>query len=298
MFGKSNRENGDSTMQLIIVTGLSGAGKSQAIDCIEDMGYYCIDNMPPALIKNFTELAGTGNSSIKKEAFVIDVRGGQFFQDAKESIEGLRMQQKDLKLIFLEASPEVLIRRYNETRRQHPLSETGHTADGIAKEIEILSPMKSLADFVIDTSVMKAADLKAEIASIVNGERQAEMFTINFESFGYKYGLPLDADLVLDMRFLPNPFYVPELKQKTGLDKEVRDFVLAAPESEAFISIFIDLIHNLIPSYIREGKYNLNIAFGCTGGHHRSVTMAETFYARLRSDGMRVTLRHRDVKDD
>ena len=284
-------------MKVIIVTGLSGAGKSQAMNCLEDMGYYCIDNLPPSLIKNFLDLAGTGKvSSIDKAALVIDVRGGEFFADAKASLEELAKSELDYKIIFLEAGTEVLIRRYNETRREHPLSKGGSVHEGIEKEAELLSEIRKMADFVIDTSNMKAARLRQEIKSIINDEGENEnTFIINIRSFGYKYGIPLDADLVFDMRFIPNPFYVPSLKQLSGNNKKVQDFVMKHEESRSFMEIVDKLVNDLIPCYAREGKYHLNIAFGCTGGHHRSVAMANKFAERFKSENKRVTIEHRDL---
>lgn len=282
-------------MQLIIVTGFSGAGKSQAINCLEDLGYYCIDNMPPTLIKNFIELAGRGKTAIEKAALVVDVRGGEFFGDAKQSLEELKKQDTDCKIIFLEADPKVLIRRYNETRRTHPLSDGGSTEDGINKEIDLLSGIRKSADFVIDTSNMKSARLKQEIKAIIDSGKNSDAFMINIKSFGYKYGIPLDADLVFDMRFIPNPFYVATLKPLSGNNKKVQEFVMKHEESKRFVESVSKLIDDMIPCYIREGKYHLNIAFGCTGGHHRSVTMANVFAEKFKAEGRSITLEHRDL---
>lgn len=282
-------------MQLIIVTGFSGSGKSQAINCLEDLGYYCIDNMPPVLIKNFIELAGRGKTAIEKAALVVDVRGGEFFGDAKQSLEELKKQDTDCKIIFLEADPKVLIRRYNETRRTHPLSDGGSTEDGINKEIDLLSEIRKSADFVIDTSNMKSARLKQEIKAIIDSGKNSDAFMINIKSFGYKYGIPLDADLVFDMRFIPNPFYVATLKPLSGNNKKVQEFVMKHEESKRFVESVSKLIDDMIPCYIREGKYHLNIAFGCTGGHHRSVTMANVFAEKFKAEGRSITLEHRDL---
>lgn len=285
------------TVKLIIVTGLSGAGKSQAMNCLEDMGYYCIDNMPPALIKNFIDLARTGRgAAVQKAALVIDVRGGEFFADAKASLEEIASGDLDYKIIFLEASKEVLIRRYNETRRSHPLSESGAVEEGIEKETELLSEIRKMADFVIDTSNMKTARLRQEIKSIINGEGEDESsFILNIRSFGYKYGIPLDADLVFDMRFIPNPFYIPSLKPLSGNNKKVQEFVMKHKESRDFMEAAYQMVSKLIPFYAKEGKYHLNIAFGCTGGHHRSVTVANQFAERFKAEGKRITIEHRDL---
>ncbi|MBE6029978.1 MAG: RNase adapter RapZ [Clostridiales bacterium] len=282
-------------MELIIVTGLSGAGKTQAINCLEDLGYYCIDNMPPALIKNFIELTSRGKTAVEKAALVVDVRGGEFFSDAKESLMDLRKLEIEYKIIFLEADEKVLIRRYNETRRTHPLSERGSAEDGIRKEVELLSEIRKMADYVIDTSNMKSSRLMAEVRSIIDTEKNGETFTLNIKSFGYKYGIPLDADFVFDMRFIPNPFYVPTLKPLSGNNKKVQEFVMKHEESQAFLDTVSTMIKAMIPCYVREGKYHLNIAFGCTGGHHRSVTMANIFAEKLKAEGMRITLEHRDL---
>lgn len=202
-------------MKVVIVTGLSGAGKSQAVDCLEDLGYYCIDNLPPALIGNFLSLleGGATQGEIEKVALVVDVRAGAFFTSAKDELANLKNSSKDYKLIYLEASNEVLVRRYNETRRSHPLSDSGNPIKGIEKEIEMLSDVRKLADIIIDTSNMKSSGLKQEIREFIEGEDAAENFVINVTSFGFKYGIPQEADFVFDVRFIPNPFYVPSLKK-------------------------------------------------------------------------------------
>ena len=285
-------------MKVVIVTGLSGAGKTQAINCLEDMGYYCIDNMPPALIGNFIELldGGVSQGEIEKVALVIDVRSGAFFENADDIISGLKKTGSDAKLIFLEASNEVLVRRYNETRRSHPLSDSGNPLKGIEKERKMMEPVRKLADFVIDTSGMKSARLKQEIRSFIEGEEASKNFVINITSFGFKHGVPQEADFVFDVRFIPNPFYVPSLKKLTGNNKKVQNYVLKFQETKDFIETLDKMITNMIPCYIREGKYHLNIAFGCTGGQHRSVTMANVFAERFERDGIHVTLEHRELE--
>ncbi len=282
-------------MKTIIISGLSGAGKSTAINCMEDLGYYCIDNMPPALVKNFMELVKKGSSDIDKAAFVMDARGGEFFREIRDCLNELKRGGVDYKLVFLEASDDVLIRRFNETRRAHPLSGNGPTIKGITKERELLADIRKAADFVLDTSNMKNAKLKDELVKIAESDEETGIFTINIESFGYKNGLPLNADIVLDMRFVPNPYYVPSLKKLTGNSKRVRDYVLRHDEVQRFVADITKLINNMIPCYVREGKYNLNIAFGCTGGQHRSVVMANEFARILEHEGKRVTLTHRDL---
>lgn len=282
-------------MQLIVITGLSGAGKSQAVNCLEDLGYYCIDNMPPALIKNFIELASRGKRAIEKAALVIDVRGGEFFRDARMVLAELKKQDPESRILFLEADPKVLIRRYNETRRTHPLSEGESTEEGIRREVELLSEIRKMADFVIDTSNMKPVRLKEEIRKVLEDGGKQGAFMINIKSFGYKYGIPLDVDLVFDMRFIPNPFYIPTLKPLSGNNKKVQEFVMKQEASRQFKETASKLIGDMIPCYIREGKYHLNLAFGCTGGHHRSVTMANVFSEYFREQGYSVTLEHRDL---
>ena len=282
-------------MEAVIVTGLSGAGKSQAVICLEDLGYYCIDNMPPSLIKDFLKLVISEGSKIEKMAFVIDIRGGEFFLDLKKILTEIRVFGIDYKVLFLDASDDVLIRRFKETRRTHPLSKSGAAKDGIKKERALLQEIKMMSDFIIDTSNMKAAKLREEIIKIftVNGEKN--YFTINIQSFGFKNGIPLEADMVFDVRFITNPFYIPSLKRLTGNNKKVRDFVMKNPESKIFFESVHTLLNSIIPSYMKEGKYSLNIAFGCTGGQHRSVTMANEFAEAFEKEGRRITLEHRDL---
>ncbi len=281
-------------MQVVIVTGLSGAGKSQASICLEDLGYYCIDNMPPALMMNFLELAGNGGE-IEKAAFIMDIRGGQFFADLKRAIGDLETRSVEYKILFLEASDDVLIRRYNETRRLHPLSAGGSPVDGIQKERTLMQELRQMADYIIDTSNMKTMQLRGEINEIFTSNAKDGLFTINIESFGYKHGIPLEADMVFDVRFLPNPYYVPSMKKLTGNNKKVQNYVLSQPESKNFADSLEKLIDEIIPAYMREGKYHLNLAFGCTGGQHRSVTMANEFARRFKEKGKRITLEHRDL---
>ena len=238
----------------MIITGLSGAGKTQAIICLEDLGYYCIDNMPPALIKNFIELASREESGIERAAFVIDVRGGEFFSDMRSCLNSLNSSEITYKLVFLEASDEILIRRFNETRRTHPLSGSASTITGIKKEKDALSEIRNIADYIIDTSNMKSMRLREEIKQIFSTEKKAPDFTINILSFGYKNGIPLDADMVLDMRFIPNPFYVSDLKNLTGNNRKVRKYVMRFAESAEFVKRADDMIDAMIPCYIRDRK--------------------------------------------
>lgn len=282
-------------MQFVIVTGLSGAGKSQAINCLEDLGYFCIDNLPPALIKDFIQLRIQDKVKISKAAFVVDIRGGEFFDDLVESLSDLNKAGMDYKILFLEASDQVLLRRYKETRRTHPLSEFGLIQDGIEAERERLSDIRKQADYIVDTSDMKASRLNEEIRRLFLSDEGAAAFNITIKSFGYKNGIPLDADMVIDMRFLPNPFYLSSLKKLTGNNRKVKDYVIGKPEAKDFVDKMHGLICDLIPLYMREGKPNLVLAFGCTGGQHRSVAMANIFTDLFQKEGIRVLTIHRDL---
>ena len=281
-------------MELIIVTGLSGAGKSQAIHCLEDLGYYCVDNLPPALMGNFLSLVENAADPILKVALVADMRGGQFFADLKDNLEELTAEGIAFKLMYLEASDAVLIRRYKETRRAHPMSKDGSIEDGIKRERQTLAEIKKMATFVIDTSGLKAAGLNAEIKALLESD-VPDSFTINIESFGYKNGIPTEADFVFDARFIPNPFYIASLKRLTGKNKKVRDYVMRFDESRDYIRRISGLVLSSIPCYIREGKYHLSIAVGCTGGQHRSVVIASELAKVLKENGRNVRLVHRDL---
>ena len=283
-------------MEVVIITGLSGAGKTKAADWFEDKGYYCIDNMPPALIKNFIDLTLTGSKKVKKAAFVVDVRGGQFFGDLKASINGLEGDPNvDFKILFVEASDETLIRRYNETRRIHPLSTAAITKEVIEEERSQLAELRSHASYIIDTSSLKVAEFNAELNKLFTEEGDKSSFVLNIMSFGYKHGIPIEVDWVLDVRFIPNPYYVPSLKHLTGNNKKVSQYVLRQDISKEFVNRIQELITRLIPCYIKEGKYSLTVAFGCTGGHHRSVAIANEMHRIFTEEGRRVTLEHRDL---
>ena len=294
--GISGKKRDKSKMDVVIVTGMSGAGKSQAIDSLEDRGYSCIDNMPPELMKNFFELVREMSAGIDKAAFVIDVRGGSFVNGFEDALENLNENGIPYKIIFLEASNSVLVRRFNETRRVHPSTRKTATIKDIEHERQALAKIRARADFVIDTSGMKTAKLKQELTEVLTDEFQEETFVINVMSFGYKHGIPMSADMVFDMRFIPNPFYLASLKHSTGNSKKVRQFIMKHMVTQRFVKDLDSLVNNLIPGYMKEGKFNLNIAFGCTGGQHRSVAMANEMAERFEKQGKQVTLEHRDIK--
>ena len=281
-------------MEVIIITGLSGAGKSQAVNCMEDLGYYCIDNMPPRLIREFISLVESGTSGIDKAAFVVDIRQGSFFEDLKEALENLKKSGTDYRILFLEASDRVLLRRYKETRRSHPMDKTS-IQKGIQSEREKLAEIRKQASFIIDTSNFKTADLNAEIKQRLNPGEREENFTITVESFGFKHGVPQEADWVLDARFLPNPFYLNSLKKLTGNNRKVRDYVMKSPLAQDFVGRIVGLAVDTIPGYIKEGKYSLVVAIGCTGGQHRSVACANEIADHFRELGKHVVVIHRDL---
>jgi UPF0042 nucleotide-binding protein len=282
-------------MEIIIITGLSGAGKSLASDCLEDLGYYCIDNMPPGLIGNFVDLIGQSKQKVDKAAFVTDVRGGMFFGDLKEKLSALKERGIDYKVIFFDATDDALIRRYSEHRRAHPLGEGRTYEEAIQAERVALEPIRRIANYTIDTTDMKNADLAVTIESFVSEDGGIDEFKVVVQSFGYKYGIPAEADIVFDMRFIPNPFYVDSLRHLTGKSRKVRDYVMRAPEASGFMSRVIELFYELKPAYIREGKRGLNISFGCTGGQHRSVATAIIIFKKLTEKDENVVLKHRDV---
>ena len=283
-------------MEFVIVTGLSGSGKSSAVKVLEDIGYFCIDNMPPQLIPDFAAICND-NDEITKVAIVTDIRGGAMFFSLEDSITKLHIRGIDVKVLFLEASREVLNKRYKETRRKHPLDEAsgGDITKAIEAEIELLGNIRENADYIVDSSLLSTGQLKEQIAGLFL-EKASDGMLVSCMSFGFKYGAPGEADLVFDVRCLPNPFYLPDLKHKTGLDKEVRDYVMSFPQSMALQDKLFDLISFLIPHYVTEGKSRLVIAFGCTGGKHRSVTFAEQTSAYLRRRDFRVRTLHRDIE--
>jgi UPF0042 nucleotide-binding protein len=283
-------------MRFVVVTGMSGGGKSTALRMLEDAGFYCVDNLPVPLIEKFVELIVMPGSEVNKVALGLDVRADQPFEDAQKALEKLRGNGYSFEILFMEASDQVLLKRYKETRRMHPLSPGGRVEDGIHKERKILEDIRSKADYVLDTSTLLTRELKEEIDRIFVQNKEYNSLMVTILSFGFKHGIPADADLVFDVRFLPNPFYIDELKYKTGNDKEVQDYVMNFPEAEIFIEKLSDMLEFLIPNYVKEGKYQLVIGIGCTGGKHRSVTLANKLYERLKDKGnYGLKIAHRDV---
>ena len=285
------------SIEFAIITGLSGAGRSEAIKCFEDMGFFCIDNLPPSLIPKMAELATLPGSKVNQVAVVCDVRGGEFFDDLLEELQKLKEKGITYQILFLEASDEVLVKRFKETRRRHPLSEEGAIVEGIHKERHIMEQLRGQANLIIDTSELATFELKDKIrTAILKQDKQKKGIMITIMSFGYKYGMPLDADLVIDVRFLPNPHYIEALRDFNGTNEKVRDFVLNRSESRTFIKKFTGLLAFLLPRYVAEGKTHLTIAIGCTGGKHRSVAIAEESATFLREKDYNAIVRHRDYQ--
>lgn len=285
-------------MRFVVVTGMSGGGKSTALKMLEDIGYYCVDNLPISLIDKFMELIITPGSEIGKVALGLDVRAGQSFSDIAEILQRMRESGYKFEILFMEASENVLIKRYKETRRVHPLSMEGRVEDGVRQERTMLEDIRKQSDYVIDTTNLLTRELKEELERIFVMSEEYVSLMVNILSFGFKHGIPVDADLVFDVRFLPNPFYIEDLKIKTGNDKEVQDFVMRSPEAGEFLMKMTDMLNFLIPLYVKEGKSSLVIAIGCTGGKHRSVTLAYELFNELKDKGnYGVKLYHRDVKN-
>jgi RNase adapter protein RapZ len=281
----------NEAMRIVIITGLSGAGKSHTLNCFEDLGYYCVDNMPPTLIPKFTELFM--QSENRKVALVCDMRGAAFFEDLFEALKELQDSNIDYEILFLNASDEILVRRYKETRRRHPLGNLSLPL-AIKKEREALSELRGKADKEIDTSTLKPWELKARIVDLYEPEQREKNMQIQIISFGFKFGLPVDADLVYDVRFLPNPHYVDHLKPLTGEDEQVKEYLWRWAESSKYFQMLKDMLEFSIPFYIKEGKTSLVIAIGCTGGKHRSVVMADELGSVFGSR-FNITVAHRDI---
>ncbi len=285
-------------MRFVIVTGMSGAGKTSVLKFLEDINFFCVDNIPPALLPKFAELCYEQKGEIERVAMGIDIRGGRLFDDLFEVLSDLQKKGYEYEILFLDASDAVLIKRYKETRRSHPLSGNGSIQEGIQKERQMLRDVKSRATYIIDTSQILARQLKEQINRIFVENQSYENLVITVRSFGFKYGIPADSDLVFDVRFLPNPFYVQELKELTGNDAPVSEYVMRCEESRIFLDKLVDMLRFLIPNYIKEGKNNLVISIGCTGGKHRSVTLANALYRALEADKHTVLLNHNDIEKD
>lgn len=286
----------ETGMRFVIVTGMSGAGKSSVLKMLEDTGYFCVDNLPIQLLKKFIRLIEQGNQS--NVALGIDIRNGQALREMESVLLDIHRLGFAYEILFLDCSPEVLVKRYKETRRIHPLSEVGRVEKGIALERERLEFLRKKADVIIDTSHLLIRELKAQITKIYVDNERFQNFFITILSFGFKYGIPVDSDLVFDVRFLPNPFYLPELKQLTGNDSLVQDYVMQGKVATMFLDKLEDMLLFLIPNYIEEGKNQLVISIGCTGGKHRSVTLVNELYERLGHTEYGIKIEHRDILKD
>ena len=286
-------------MRFVIVTGMSGAGKSTALKMLEDMGYFCVDNLPIPLLPGFVQMLQNTDTEMKKVALGLDVRSGQDHSGLKENLEAMDRDRIGYEILFLDANDAVLVKRYKETRRQHPLSGSGRVDTGIAKEREKILFLKMKATYILDTSKMLTRELRIELEKIfVDGQSFCNLY-ITVMSFGFKYGIPQDADLVFDVRFLPNPYYIDTLREKTGNEAEVQDYVMQNDKGRIFLDKLKDMMEFLIPNYILEGKNQLVIAIGCTGGKHRSVTLANALYQILdKEENYGVRIEHRDIGKD
>jgi RNase adapter protein RapZ len=276
-----------------IITGLSGAGRSEAAKALEDLGHFVIDNLPPALIGKMAELAQRPGSSVQHIALVVDVRGGQFFSELTEALKELAQSGADYRILFLTADDDVLVRRFEATRRRHPLAD--RVVDGIERERALLESMRAVADLVIDTSDLTVHDLRDRIVGTFSRQPRETRLQATVESFGYKYGIPMDADLVLDVRFLPNPHWVEDLRPLPGTDERVRDYVMTRQATRDFLDRLDGMLDVLIPGYLTEGKRYLTVAIGCTGGRHRSVVVGDEVAEMLRRRGLPTTVEHRDI---
>lgn len=285
-------------MRFVIVTGMSGAGKSTTLKTLEDMGYFCVDNLPIQLIMHFAEIAYNTENDIDNVAIGVDIRSGVYLEQLSECLAALKDSHCDYEVLFLDSNDDVLIKRYKETRRNHPLARNGRVEDGIKTERARIAFLRKEADYIIDTTSLLTRELKAELDKIFVENVEYSNFIVNVVSFGFKYGIPRDADLVFDVRFLPNPYYDLELRPLTGNDEAIRNFVMQYDEAESFLDKIIDLLEFLIPNYIKEGKNGLVIAIGCTGGKHRSVTLANSVFAELQALPYSVKIDHRDIEKD
>lgn len=283
-------------MNFVIVSGLSGAGKSKAVSVLEDIGYYCVDNLPASLIPKFAELCMAGGGKYDRVAVVTDIRGGQTFDGLFDALAELRAMRCGYKILFVEASTETIIKRYKETRRSHPLAGGGASLEEVVMlERAALEPVRKLAEYIIDTSALSTAKLRGEMLRLFSTEDASASMSVSVISFGFKYGIPIEADLVFDVRFLPNPYYLAELRSQTGLDEGVRNFVFGYQQSLDFLSKLEDMIGFLLPQFVEEGKTALVIAIGCTGGQHRSVAFTRALADFIRQKGYNAAENHRDM---
>lgn len=282
-------------IRFVLITGLSGAGKTETIRCFEDLGYFCVDNLPPTFIPKFAQLCSQSEGKINRVALVCDIRGREFFYDLFESLQQLKNMGMGYEILFLEASKEILIRRFKETRRKHPLADQGSISQGIRAEIKLLEQIKGKADIIIDTTGLAPRDLKEQVTRVFAQDKYPVNILITVLSFGFKYGIPLEADLVFDVRFLPNPHYVDALRPFTGNDEPVKEYVWQWALSHQFFKRLRSFMEFLLPCYIKEGKTQLFIAIGCTGGKHRSVALASELRNSLKQHKYQVNLEHRDI---
>lgn len=288
----------EKSMRMVIVTGMSGAGKRTALKVFEDAGYYCVDNLPIMLVMKFVELAAAGGSGIGNIAMGVDVRSGESFGELENVLDRMSAMNFQYEILFLEAEDEVLVKRFKETRRNHPLAGEMRIIEGINKERGEIAFLKKRADYIIDTSTLLTRELKQELEKIFVNDGEFSNLVVTVISFGFKYGIPEDADLLFDVRFLPNPYYIDELKSLTGNDAPVRDYVMGFEEAQTFLSKLSDMLEFLIPNYISEGKNRLVIAVGCTGGKHRSVTLANALFEKLQGHDYGLKIEHRDIDLD
>jgi len=291
-------ESTGTPAELVVITGLSGAGRSEAIHTFEDLGYFCIDNLPPALLSRLVELTTLPGSRIRRVAVVCDMRSMEFFETLLEELDKLEASGQPYRILYLEAAEKVLVNRFKATRRRHPLCEGGSVIEGITAEQHGLARVRERADLIIDTSDLLSAQLREAIRRRFLSDSLKDALSVTVSSFGFKYGIPIDADIVMDVRFLPNPFYVARLRHKSGLESAVKRFVLERDETKRFMDRWLPLLADLMPSYLIEGKHHLSIALGCTGGMHRSVVLAEETADHLRSLGYDISVSHRDIRKD
>lgn len=283
-------------LYLVIITGMSGSGKTQALQSLEDMGFFCVDNLPPSLLEKFVDLCAQSQGKIDKAAVVCDLRGGEFFSSLNQALQDLRQAGFQYEILFLEASDDVLVNRYKESRRRHPISPQGNILDGIHFEREHLIELRGQANKIIDSSDLTSAQMKSKIRELFGMENDPARMSVSILSFGFKYGIPLDADIIMDVRFLPNPYYIEELKPLDGRDKKVENYVFSNRTASEFMDRFLKMLEFVLPHYLKEGKSHLVIGIGCTGGQHRSVAIAEKTAEFLHKKKYFCTVNHRDIQ--